>query len=67
MAVRALYQAQLGERGYRSDPAQLRPALERARDAQGPTVLHVDVNPVAHMWAPGLVHFKAMHQEPKGR
>ena len=50
-----------------SDPAQLRAALERARDAQGPTVLHVDVNPVAHMWAPGLVHFKAMHQEPKGR
>ena len=50
-----------------SDPAALHGALERARDVDGPAVLHVDVNPVAHMWAPGLVHFKAMHAEPKGR
>jgi len=26
-----------------------------------------DVDPVKHMWAPGLVQFKDMHQEPKGR
>ena len=50
-----------------ADPGALTAALERARDADGPAVLHVDVNPVAHMWAPGLVHFKAMHAEPKGR
>ena len=50
-----------------SDPAALKGALERARDAGGPALLHVDVHPVAHMWAPGLVHFKAMHAEPGGR
>jgi acetolactate synthase-1/2/3 large subunit len=27
-------------------------------------VIHVDVDPVAHMWAPGLDVFKAMHLEP---
>jgi acetolactate synthase-1/2/3 large subunit len=27
----------------------------------------VDVDPVKHMWAPGLMHFKDMHQEPKGK
>jgi acetolactate synthase-1/2/3 large subunit len=30
-------------------------------------VIHVDVDPVKHMWAPGLMHFKDMHLEPKGR
>jgi acetolactate synthase-1/2/3 large subunit len=28
-------------------------------------VIHVDVDPVKHMWAPGLIHFKKMHEEPK--
>ena len=32
----------------------------------GPAVIHVDVDPVKHMWAPGLMHFKKMHEEPKG-
>jgi len=50
-----------------STPAALRPAIERALASGGPAVVHVDVNPVVHMWAPGLIHFKAMHQEPKGR
>jgi acetolactate synthase-1/2/3 large subunit len=27
----------------------------------------VDVDPVKHMWAPGLMHFKDMHQEPSGK
>ena len=31
----------------------------------GPAVIHVDVDPVKHMWAPGLIHFKKMHEEPK--
>jgi acetolactate synthase-1/2/3 large subunit len=29
-------------------------------------VVHVDVDPGAHLFAPGLLHFKAMHQEPAG-
>ncbi len=49
-----------------SDPAQLRGALERARDAGRCAVVHVDVDPVKHMWAPGLIHFKKMHEEPSG-
>ncbi len=42
-------------------------AVSRALSVSGSSVIHVDVDPVAHMWAPGLVHFKAMHQEPKGK
>jgi acetolactate synthase I/II/III large subunit len=25
------------------------------------------VDPVKHMWVPGLIHFKDMHQEPSGK
>jgi acetolactate synthase-1/2/3 large subunit len=58
----------MGAHGERvSEPAGLKPALERALASGGPAVVHVDVDPVAHMWAPGLMHFKDMHQEPKGR
>jgi acetolactate synthase-1/2/3 large subunit len=49
-----------------SDASALRHAISRALTERGPSVIHVDVDPVAHMWAPGLVHFKAMHAEPKG-
>ena len=57
----------MGAHGERiGSPAAVRPALARALASGGPAVIHVDVNPVTHMWAPGLVHFKAMHQEPKG-
>jgi len=48
-------------------PQQKNQWLRRAIDSGGPAVVHVDVDPVKHMWAPGLVHFKDMHQEPKGR
>lgn len=48
-------------------PADLRPALERAIASGGCAVVHVDVDPVKHMWAPGLLHFKKMHEEPVGR
>ena len=44
-----------------------RPAIERALASGGPAVIHVDVDPVKHMWAPGLMHFKDMHLEPKGK
>jgi acetolactate synthase-1/2/3 large subunit len=49
-----------------TDSADVQPALERARDCGGPAVVHVDVDNVDHMWAPGLLTFKKMHQEPKG-
>ena len=42
----------------------LRPALERCLASGRPAVIHVDVDPVAHLWAPGVDVFKAMHQEP---
>lgn len=57
----------MGAHGERvSDPAELRRALGRCLDAGRPSVIHVDVDPAKHLWAPGLKHFKAMHQEPKG-
>ncbi|MGH0031499.1 MAG: thiamine pyrophosphate-binding protein, partial [Myxococcota bacterium] len=51
-----------GERVSRA--AELRPALERCLDSGKTSVLHVDVDPVAHLWAPGLDVFKQMHLEP---
>ena len=57
----------MGAYGERvADPAQLRPALQRALASGKCAVIHVDVDPVKHMWAPGLIHFKKMHEEPKG-
>jgi thiamine pyrophosphate-dependent acetolactate synthase large subunit-like protein len=50
----------------RAAPRELPAALRRAIDSGGPGVVHVDVDPVKHMWAPALVHFKDTHQEPKG-
>lgn len=58
----------MGAHGERvSAPGDLKPALERCLAAGICSVIHVDVDPVKHMWAPGLLHFKAMHQEPKGK
>ncbi|MBI3568962.1 MAG: thiamine pyrophosphate-binding protein [Gemmatimonadetes bacterium] len=58
----------MGAQGERvNHPHALRAAVQRALAHRGPSVIHVDVNPVVHMWAPGLIHFKAMHQEPKGK
>ncbi len=51
-----------GERVSRA--SELRPALERAIGSGECSVIHIDVDPVAHMWAPGLDVFKAMHMEP---
>ncbi len=57
----------MGAHGERvSTPSDLEPALRRALDAGRCAVIHVDVDPVAHMWAPSLKHFKDMHQEPGG-
>jgi acetolactate synthase-1/2/3 large subunit len=46
--------------------ADLRPALERCLAADRCSVVHIDVDPVKHMWAPNLLTFKKMHEEPKG-
>jgi acetolactate synthase-1/2/3 large subunit len=57
----------MGAHGERvSDPGLLRPALERSLGSGTCAVIHVDVDPVKHMWAPGLMHFKDMHKEPAG-
>ena len=56
----------MGAYGERvSDPAGLKGALQRAVATGKPAVIHVDVDPVAHMWAPNLKSFKDMHAEPK--
>ena len=47
-----------------SDPAELDAALQRCVDSGKPSVVHVDVDPNMHLFAPGLQEFKAMHQEP---
>jgi acetolactate synthase-1/2/3 large subunit len=47
-----------------SDPAELEDALQRCVDSGKPSVVHVDVDPNMHLFAPGLQEFKAMHQEP---
>ncbi|MDO6824823.1 thiamine pyrophosphate-binding protein [Marinobacter sp. 1_MG-2023] len=49
-----------------SSVEQLREAIGLALENGGCGVIHVDVDPVKHMWAPGLVHFKKMHEEPQG-
>jgi len=57
----------MGAYGERvADPAGLEGAIRRAVASGKPAVLHVDVDPVAHMWAPNLRDFKDMHAEPKG-
>ena len=58
----------LGAHGERvSAPDQLRPALERSAASGKPAVIHVDVDREKHLWAPNLMTFKKMHQEPAGK
>jgi len=57
----------MGAHGERiSDPKELDGAIQRSLASGKCAVIHVDVDPVKHMWAPALLHFKNMHQEPKG-
>ncbi|MDH3306222.1 MAG: thiamine pyrophosphate-binding protein [Acidimicrobiia bacterium] len=53
-----------GERVSKAD--ELEPALRRSIDSGKTAVIHVDVDPVTHMWAPALRTFKDMHLEPGG-
>lgn len=58
----------MGAYGERvSAPDGLAMALRRALNAGRPAVIHVDVDPTKHMWAPDLKTSKDMHQEPAGR
>jgi acetolactate synthase-1/2/3 large subunit len=58
----------MGAHGERvADPAGLRGAIERSQRSGKPAVIHVDVDPVAHMWAPNLTDFKDIHAEPAGK
>jgi acetolactate synthase-1/2/3 large subunit len=57
----------MGAHGERvSRASELRPALERSLASGRCAVIHVDVDPVAHKFAPNLVAFKEMHAEPAG-
>ncbi len=58
----------MGAHGERvADPVGLRGAIERSKASGRCSVIHVDVDPVKHLWAPKLKVFKDMHSEPKGR
>ena len=58
----------MGAHGERvSTREDLRPAIDRARATGRCAVIHIDVDPVKHMWAPSLLEFKKMHQEPAGK
>ena len=55
----------MGAHGERvSRACDLAPALERCVASGRAAVVHVDVDPVTHLWAPGLDVFKQMHLEP---
>ena len=57
----------MGAHGERvAHPDELVPALQRCVAANRCAVVHVDVDPGAHLFAPALLHFKAMHAEPAG-
>ena len=57
----------MGAHGERvSHPDELAPALQRCLDSGRASVVHVDVDDVEHLWAPGLRTFKKMHEEPAG-
>ena len=45
---------------------EIEPSLRHILDADRCAAVHVDVNPVKHMWAPGQMQFKEMHLEPAG-
>ncbi len=57
----------MGAHGERASSVEaLKTALQRSLASGKCAVIHVDVDPVKHMWAPGLIHFKKMHEEPGG-
>jgi len=58
----------MGAHGERvSDVTKLPAAIERSIASGTCAVIHVDVDPAKNLWAPGLLHFKKMHEEPEGK
>lgn len=58
----------MGAHGERASSVhELRVAIKRCKHLKQCSVIHVDVDPVKHMWAPGLLDFKKMHAEPSGK
>ncbi len=58
----------MGAYGARvQSPAALKEAIGKAIQSNTAAVIHIDVDPVKHLWAPNLMTFKKMHQEPAGR
>jgi acetolactate synthase-1/2/3 large subunit len=56
----------MGAHGERVSSAdELEPALRRCLESGLPSVVHVDVDRVEHMWPPGIRAFKKMHEEPQ--
>ena len=47
-------------------PTSWNPRYAAPLDSGKCAVIHVDVDPGKHLFAPGLMHFKDMHQEPAG-
>jgi len=62
-----LAEAMGGHGEYVNNVEDLELALERSIQVGKCTVIHCEVDPVKHMWAPGLRYFKDMHAEPKGK
>ncbi len=57
----------MGAYGQRvSEPKALSGAIRSAIDSGRCSVIHIDVDPVKHMWAPNLKDFKDLHAEPAG-
>jgi acetolactate synthase-1/2/3 large subunit len=57
----------MGAYGERvSEAGKLKAALGRSLASRRCAVIHVDVDPVAHKFAPNLAVFKEMHAEPRG-
>jgi acetolactate synthase-1/2/3 large subunit len=57
----------MGAFGGRADsPESLKSVLDEALASGICAVIQCDVDPMAHMFAPGLMYFKDMHQEPAG-
>ena len=47
--------------------SELEPAIRRSLESGRCAVIQADVDAVRHMWAPNLLTFKKLHQEPAGR
>ncbi|MCO4793669.1 MAG: hypothetical protein KC493_08160, partial [Bacteriovoracaceae bacterium] len=63
-----LFAESMGANGERAaSPSELTQAIKNAIASRKCTVIHIDVDPVKHMWAPGLLAFKKMHEEPAGK